>query len=66
MGAGIAGSAAGSFKASKTLLGIETAPSYQVPETLHSFKASKTLLGIETQAMQYLDRCALLLVLQSL
>ena len=38
-----------SFKASETLLGIETANmAYGVKYAIGSFKASETLLGIET------------------
>ena len=37
-----------SFKASKTLLGIETLPIALKKQNYMSFKASKTLLGIET------------------
>ena len=40
------------FKASETLLGIETAP-YISASVVHSeFKASETLLGIETKALR--------------
>ncbi len=37
-----------SFKASETLLGIETIGGYASVAYLTSFKASETLLGIET------------------
>ncbi len=36
------------FKASKTLLGIETPSIIYLMQASHWFKASKTLLGIET------------------
>jgi len=36
------------FKASETLLGIETLVSMQVTDRITGFKASETLLGIET------------------
>ena len=43
------------FKASKTLLGIETfASASLVGAFIYSFKASKTLLGIETCALNFL------------
>ena len=40
------------FKASETLLGIETCLSYLKPPGDRSFKASETLLGIETTQLQ--------------
>ncbi len=39
----------GSFKASETLLGIETQWAYALDATKLGFKASETLLGIETR-----------------
>ena len=36
------------FKASETLLGIETKPNIYSAANTNSFKASETLLGIET------------------
>ena len=48
-----------SFKASETLLGIETRydPSYEKGYQNGGFKASETLLGIETLSLQR-DRLA--------
>ena len=40
-----------SFKASETLLGIETFRENYEQSILSSFKASETLLGIETQLL---------------
>ena len=42
------GAAAASFKASETLLGIETNDALYKYDLEMSFKASETLLGIET------------------
>ena len=39
------------FKASKTLLGIETPIAIEILKASWGFKASKTLLGIETLAL---------------
>ena len=39
---------AGGFKASETLLGIETDQEAGASDLVSSFKASETLLGIET------------------
>ena len=41
------------FKASETLLGIETLKAAIAPLLANSFKASETLLGIETQIITH-------------
>ena len=44
------------FKASETLLGIETTQTYQKIAIAIRFKASETLLGIETHCSYFLAR----------
>ena len=46
----------GGFKASETLLGIETFSSFISCFSFFSFKASETLLGIETICPYYLGK----------
>ena len=50
----------GGFKASETLLGIETQLATLLYKQLCSFKASETLLGIETNKLKHLPRDTLL------
>ena len=45
----------GSFKASETLLGIETKSNFSVELIKPRFKASETLLGIETKQSLRID-----------
>ena len=50
-----------SFKASETLLGIETIQDYSFRNLTKGFKASETLLGIETLYQLFGHRQRLLL-----